>query len=712
MNYKGLKIKNLFMPLVVAFLAVFSAILFYFFQLSQWNDDQQIKIRFFQQSFQASINQYEYLPALLAKDDKILNLVSKSGGNQHEVNTKLKFIQQQAGANAVYIMNAEGTVVASSNFDQENSFLNRNYSFRPYFQRAVLQKQKQFYYAIGATTGVPGFFISQPILGDGVVIGVAVVKIDLREWEENWRQTQQQVMVVNDKNVVILSGSDQWRYRSVGNLESGVRQQINTHKQFSDYPLTPLFESEYLLRTPWKVPLKFWQINNKSYLVNSYPIVNHGWSLFFLKPHQELLVSTFLSFIVIFFGLLLTTLYYQERMSRLKSRELARENETRHKQELETMIENIQIAVLSINEEGYILFLNKAARFMLKNSNNQENLKISKVHDLLEMKNFDDHLKNGEKDKGVTIAFQETCLNAGENIKIPVMFAVSPVQMAGKKQYLVTIVNISKRKQAEDEILRINESLEEQVEKRTKALRDAQAELVQQSKAAALGKMAATIVHELSQPLSALNSSVVATRLKAENEDWKGALKSLSRLTPLGDKMNKVIKLLKYYSYPDKETLEPQDIAGLIRDSLQLYRDRFLEKKTHIDFDDLQDEVYVKINPLKFDLVLINIVQNAIDAMAQSEQSIIKVRLTSASGKAHLIVEDSGNGIDSRVMGQLFDLYYTTKEIGKGLGLGLSICHEIIREYKGSISAENTDTGARFIVSLPCSAEASLRLVQ
>jgi two-component system C4-dicarboxylate transport sensor histidine kinase DctB len=301
----------------------------------------------------------------------------------------------------------------------------------------------------------------------------------------------------------------------------------------------------------------------------------------------------------------------------------------------------------------------------------------------------------------VMAAFHETNVLNQNQKSTPVMFAISQTNIESDTRLLLTLINIEKRKKAEQAVIKLNESLEEQVEHRTQALRDAQAVMVQQSKAAALGQMAATVVHELSQPLSAMNSSITAAQLKVKKDDWTGAVRSISRLAPLSEKMNNVIKLLKYFSYEDGEDIQRQDLALLIKQSINLYQDKLKETKVSINLENLPSLVTVKINPLKLDLVLTNIIQNAIDAMQQCEQPIITIAMVSIYNKAIITIEDQGDGINSRVMGQLFDPYFTTKDIGKGLGLGLSICYEIIQEYHGSIVAENRLQGARFTITLP-----------
>ncbi len=676
---------------------------FYLFQLLAWNQEQRLSTRFFQQSFKASINQYEYLPALLANDHQFKTTLQNSSKQNRNLSKKLKFIADRSGANTAYIMNRAGTVIASSNYDQENSFLNHNYSFRPYFSKAIALKKRQFYYAIGATTGIPGFFISEPILGEqDKVLGVAVVKLDLSEWEKNWQEAGQDILIADENSVTILSGQKSWRYHSIDILSTAILEDIQTQQQFGNKDIPILYGHSSQYYGPGGISLSFWEIDKEIFRVNSYPINDTGWTLYYLENNSDFIQSAIAFALIVFIGLTLSYLYFRERRSKLHSRRQARNNEIRHRRELETIIENIHIGVLSIDRKGHILFLNDAARQMLQIDMKYLSDHPVKIQQMVEIKNINTFEKQLDEGGDIVKPFYETTLVKQGEFTTPVMFAISQVSMEGDDRLLVTLVNIEKRKNAEEALVKINESLEDQVERRTQALKDAQEELVRQSKIAALGKMAATIVHELSQPLSAMNSSIAATQFKVEKDDWQGALQSISRLSPLGDKMNNVIKLLKFFSYPDDQKLQHQELAPLIQQSVALYQDRLKEKKISINIESLEPSVYVRVNPLKLDLVLVNIIQNAIDAMKSSDHHAeIRISLEIREGNALIIIADQGDGINSRVMGQLFDPYFTTKEIGKGLGLGLSICHEIIQEYQGNIIAENTDEGAHFLITLP-----------
>ncbi len=687
---------------LIAGISLISSLAFYVWLLHSWNIEQQTATRFFQQSFSSSIDQYEYLPALIAGNSQVQLALLDSKKNYPELNQRLKFIAQRAGADTVYVMDRTGLVIATSNFDLPNSFLHQNYSFRPYFAKAISSLSRQFYYAIGFTTGIPGFFISEPVVNDGgVVLGVVVVKLDLARWEKNWKDAGQNVLVTDENRVVILSGQDEWRYRSIGDLSSETLKGIQQQRQFRGIKPANLYQSTYEFARFEGFSLSFWVIQNNAYLVNDFPIKGTEWTLYYLEKNQRFIQQAVVFFLILMGGLSLSFLYYRERQSRLRSRQHAQEIEQNYRQELETIIEKIHIGVISLTRDGQILTLNDAARKLLgvnSDSLQANPVKIQQVLDVSEISAFDDKLQMGGD---IIKPFYETQLIINGEFATPVMFAISQVSIGSNQRLLMTLVNIEKRKRAEQEVIKINESLEELVDSRTRALRETQSELVQQGKIAALGQMAATIVHELSQPLSAMNSSIAAVQLKAEKQDWTGALNSIGRLAPLSLKMQNVIRLLKSFSYRDEQAVQSQPLAALIQQSLALYKDTLRERQVTINLQQMPESINVRVNPLKLDLVIVNIIQNAIDAMENCEQPQISVGLSADQEQARITIEDIGGGIDSRVMGQLFNPYFTTKEIGKGLGLGLSICHEIIQEYGGSIDAINTEQGAQFNIRLP-----------
>ena len=138
------------------------------------------------------------------------------------------------------MMNQTGLAVAASNWQQPGTFIGQRYHFRDYF-RAAIGGQTGVEFAIGATTVRPGIFFSYPVRSaDQDVVGVLVVKIDLTSLNRSWNALEQQVMVVNDDGVVVITGQPEWRFRTTKPLSQDQRHRMTLRRQFADEPLTSL----------------------------------------------------------------------------------------------------------------------------------------------------------------------------------------------------------------------------------------------------------------------------------------------------------------------------------------------------------------------------------------------------------------------------------------------------------------------------------------
>lgn len=122
------------------------------------------------------------------------------------------------------------------------------------------------------------------------------------------------------------------------------------------------------------------------------------------------------------------------------------------------------------------------------------------------------------------------------------------------------------------------------------------------------------------------------------------------------------------------------------------------------------DLAKAKIHPLRLEQVLLNLIGNALDAIAAANPHQKWIRLSAQNSSADAIIitiEDSAEGIPGELIGRVFDPFFTTKEVGKGTGLGLSISFNIIQDAGGDLSVENTDHGARFTIKLPVARDKS-----
>lgn len=203
-------------------------------EASQTNNRAQ----FFADTIEASLARLDHLPFVVAQDPGIRRALTEGGGTA--INPRLAEFAARAGAEAIFVLDPTGLTIASSNYDAALSFVGESYRFRPYFRAAIAGGQGRFF-AIGATTGRPGYFVSDPVRSDtGEIIGVVAVKIGLEALDQSWRDTGEDILVTNEAGVVILSSDASHLFRTLRPLSEAARQAIAQGQQFSDQPLDPL----------------------------------------------------------------------------------------------------------------------------------------------------------------------------------------------------------------------------------------------------------------------------------------------------------------------------------------------------------------------------------------------------------------------------------------------------------------------------------------
>lgn len=244
-------------------------------------------------------------------------------------------------------------------------------------------------------------------------------------------------------------------------------------------------------------------------------------------------------------------------------------------------------------------------------------------------------------------------------------------------------------------------TLEARVEARTSELRAAQSQLVEASKLSALGRMSAGISHELNQPLGAiLNFASNGQKFIARGAPDRAA-ENLTRISDQVQRMTRIITNLRAFARQELTPTAPTEFATVIRNALTLMEpdltaDQITQTVTLPD-----SPVWVRAGQVRLEQVVVNLVSNARDAMAGRPEKHLTLHLRCAGPEAILTVRDTGRGIEDPT--QVFEPFYTTKDLGasKGLGLGLSLSFGIISGFGGHLSCDNHPNGAEFRVALP-----------
>jgi len=254
-----------------------------------------------------------------------------------------------------------------------------------------------------------------------------------------------------------------------------------------------------------------------------------------------------------------------------------------------------------------------------------------------------------------------------------------------------------------------NEQLQAEVAERERAeqtLRAAQDELVQAAKLAVLGQLATGITHELTQPLGALrtlsgNAAEFLRRGKAET-----AQANLEIIGKLVDQMGGIIEPLKTFARKSPARREPVDVAQVVASALFLLDQRLRRNRIEVRNGCAVGAAIASCEQNRLQQVLVNLIGNAADAMRDAPRRVLAIDAVVAEGRVAIRVADSGPGFSEQAAQHLFEPFFTTKPAGEGLGLGLAISQDIVREFGGELSAESSgNAGAVFIINLPQSSE-------
>lgn len=287
------------------------------------------------------------------------------------------------------------------------------------------------------------------------------------------------------------------------------------------------------------------------------------------------------------------------------------------------------------------------------------------------------------------------------------------------------------RLRAKQELERAYDDLENQVQSRTEALREANVhlqhevaerrktevalkntfeELVHSGKMAALGKMAASVTHELNQPLAALQTLSDNAAVLLRRDRVHDAVENLMEISQLVARMGKITGELKSFARKSPPQSSVIDLRRVIHETVSLLRVRLEQERVVTRVDTPSRAIHGYADANRLEQVLVNLVNNAIDAMRPRERRILSIAVREVDGFAMLSVRDTGSGLTAAAIDRLFEPFFTTKAAGQGLGLGLPLSAEIVKEFGGTLSGRNTNDGAEFVIELPLAMEVEDRV--
>ncbi|MEE3923973.1 sensor histidine kinase [Pseudomonas viridiflava] len=274
------------------------------------------------------IERYRALPSVLALDPEIRTALSGpvTEDVQNRLNLKLEKINAAAHSSTLELLDRHGLAVGASNWQTPNSYVGHNYGFRPYFLQTRAQGTGRFY-AVGVTTGIPGYFLSSAVLDDASgFIGAMVVKLEFPTLEQEWGQGDDLLMVSDDKGIVFIANQPGWRYRELEPISLENRSELLRTRQYDKKPLTPL-RSRIIDQLGEHSQLR--RVDGPDgtadYLWQSLPLPDENWTLHLLrKPplanediRNAAIAAAGIWLALVFLGLFL---YQRWRLARMRER--------------------------------------------------------------------------------------------------------------------------------------------------------------------------------------------------------------------------------------------------------------------------------------------------------------------------------------------------------------------------------------------------------
>jgi signal transduction histidine kinase len=251
----------------------------------------------------------------------------------------------------------------------------------------------------------------------------------------------------------------------------------------------------------------------------------------------------------------------------------------------------------------------------------------------------------------------------------------------------------------------LNDKYRAQVEE----LKNTHAQIIQSDKLKVIGEMTANISHEINNPLTVAVGNAELISFALETEDLNKQRESISKfhhnIEHSLDRIHKIITNMKEYLHKNEEKKEYCNASDIIEKALSFVSPSLKGTDIEVVKNIKGKAPILLVNQVKIEQVLINLVNNAIDALIETKTEKPKIEIdceVDGSGNfVYIGVTDNGPGISAENQEKIFNTFFTTKEMGKGTGLGLSISNRIIQSHQGKLELLETKKGASFKITLP-----------
>jgi two-component system C4-dicarboxylate transport sensor histidine kinase DctB len=542
----------------------------------------------------AEVGRQDHLPVVLSLDPDVRNtLVAPDADRLEKLNHKLTLVSREADTRALYVIDPNGTVLASDDWNSPQTLVGRNLADRPYFIKAAASG-KSSYLGVEPDSNRVRYYLAEAVRDGSTLLGIAVVRIEFDILEAAWERAAERVLVTDRENIVFLASDPAYKYRRMGPASTISGADMDVAGRYPGVLASPIDLVNRERRGLDSIVQVTASDVELTYLYQSMQLPAYGWTIHRLTD--------------------LTSVQEDQR---------------------DGAIIGGAISALIISLVLYVLQRHRA------------------------------YLSQRE----------------------------AAARLKGE---------VAERTR---ELSESNASLQTEIDqhRRTESrLRMTQNELVQAGKLAALGQMSAAIAHEINQPLAASPRLRASAKLLPQRGNLGQVVHNLEFITDLSERMANITGHLKTFARKSEPGHpEPVLVDHAIEGTLFLLESQIRTEGVRIE-KEVPPDVCVVGHAVQLEQVLLNLVRNALDAVANQKDPLVRITVRTSADTVFIGVADNGHGIAADQINKIFDPFFTTRAVGKGLGLGLSISYGIVQDFGGQIYARNRkEGGAELTVELP-----------
>jgi histidine kinase len=650
---------------------------------------------------------YRYLPFVLAQDERIHQLLDATGDPVlvDRANRYFEAVNASAGSLDLFVMDRTGSTLASSNWQDETSFVGKSYQFRPYFTDAIEEGEGR-YYAIGATTGIPGYFLSHRIETAAGALGVAVVKVDMSPLDKAWREAGELAGVADRAGMIFLSSIEGWRYRPLFPLSDNDRQRILQEKQYDPASAGSL----PLLRGGEFAPGEdsYLQHQGKTMLVRLLDVPSHGWWILAAYDTAPVYAVANRDAAIVFLAaalLIAGGFYLRERRKHMQA------------DRLRAILEDMSTGIAVFDAELRLVAWNST--YIRLNSSPRALVRAGRP--LAEIIQF--NIERGDFGPGdperqlrdrLEPAQQQTACQIEVRRPDGTWVEIRHSRMPGG-WVIRTYSDITERKRTETELSAHRNNLEQLVEQRTGELVQLNARLqeaVEQTDAAKRRAEQANLAkttflnavsHDIRNPLNAILGYAGLVMTNAKDSLPPRQYENLEKLASKGRELNELANDFLDYTRADRVNTAAFRLRPLIEECLVTVEPMIDRARVCIACDVSADLPELVQDERKLRRVVINLLSNAAKF---TEAGTISVAARRQGGSAEISVADTGIGIAEEHLARIFEEFERVELRGErpreGTGLGLAICRRFAVLMGGEVAVRSRlGEGSVFTLSVP-----------